>query len=252
MPSTKFSLGGRGSAAVPRRAEPLLYGGALALLIATATVVSLSSLSRSPAPPRFQPHHRHPPGPGRPRPPAARKRQTAWRFLRLALYASLLAALLALAVALGAAALPRLLGYRALVVSGGSMGEALPNGSLAVARWLPAEEVRVGDVILVQTSDAAGPARPKLHRVVSLQPDGSRLLVRTRGDANHASDPGSYVLPHRVLTPAYTLPYLGYLAGFAGTPLGWALLVLLPGAIVCALTLRDIWAPERAPAQAAP
>jgi signal peptidase len=154
-------------------------------------------------------------------------------------------ALLALAAVLGAAVLSRLVGYRTLVVQGGSMGHSIPTGSLVYARWIADEDVKLGDVILVQEESASGPARPKLHRVVSLETDGEQILVQTKGDMNETVDPKVYILPDRLLTPAWTLPYLGYLVSFVATPLGWMLMVALPATVVCLLTLRSIWAPAR-------
>lgn len=163
------------------------------------------------------------------------------------MYGAIVLALLALAVVLGAAALSRLFGYHTLVVQGGSMGHSIPTGSLVYARWIGAEDVELGDVILVQEDSASGPAHPKLHRVVSLEREGGQILVQTKGDVNETVDPKVYILPHRVLTPAWTLPYLGFLVGFVVTPLGWALLVALPSTAVCLSTLRGIWAPAREP-----
>ncbi len=170
---------------------------------------------------------------------------TAAGLIRRLLYGVLVLALLALAVALALAALPRLFGYGTLVVHGGSMSETAPNGSLVIARWIAAEDVELGDVILVQEETASGPARPKLHRVVSLERERGQVLVQTKGDLNETIDPKVYILPDRVLTPAYTLPYLGYLVRFVVTPLGWVILVALPATVVALLVLRGIWAPAR-------
>jgi len=155
---------------------------------------------------------------------------------------ALVLALVALAAVLSVAALSRLFGYHTLVVQGASMGQAIPIGSLVFTRWIAAEDVELGDVILVREERDDGPARSKLHRVVSLNKEGGQILVRTKGDANETVDPNLYILPHRVLTPAYTLPYLGYLVGSAATRLGWALLVALPVTVICIVTLRGIWA----------
>jgi len=173
-------------------------------------------------------------------------RKTAGSFLRRLLYGALLAALLVLAAALSAAAVPRLFGYGTVVVNGRSMGGSTPNGSLVVARWLAPEEVELGDVILFRVDGASGPMRPKLHRVVALKENGGQILVQTKGDANNAADPDLYILPDRVLTRAYALPYLGYLVGFVRTQLGWALLVALPATALGIVTLRGIWAGEHA------
>ena len=169
------------------------------------------------------------------------RRLAAAAILRRLLYAAFICALLALAAALAVAVVPRLFGYGTLVVHGGSMGERIPNGSLVFARWIPAEKVKVGDVILVREETAGDPARPKIHRVVWLEQNEGQVLVRTKGDTNETVDPHLYVLPSRVATPAHTVPDLGYVIGFVQTPLGWALAVMLPATLLCAATLRDIW-----------
>ena len=161
--------------------------------------------------------------------------------LRRLLYWVLLATLLALAAALAVAVVPRAFGYGTLAVQGGSMGEGIPNGSLVLARWTSAEDVAPGDVILVQQKSGGSSARPKIHRIVSLSEENGRVLARTKGDANATPDPDLYILPDRVLTPAATIPYLGYLVGAVGTPRGWLFLVAIPATVICALTLRDIW-----------
>ena len=171
----------------------------------------------------------------------------AGRVLRRLLYGGVIVVLTGLAAALSIAAAPRLFGYGVLVVSGGSMGESMPNGSLVIARWGAAEQVEVGDVILVREEGAGPQEWPKVHRVVSLEENGGQVLVRTKGDANGAVDPDVYVLPDRVLTPAYTLPYLGHLVGFAKTSVGWALLVALPASVLCIVILRRIWAGGKGP-----
>jgi len=172
----------------------------------------------------------------------------AWALLRRLLYGAFVAALVVLAAVLAAAVVPRLFGYGTLVVQGASMGDTIPIGSLAIARWTAAEDVELGDVILIQEERDDGEASPKLHRVVSLDEEGGRVLAQTKGDANQTIDPKLYILPDRVATPALTVPYLGYVAGFAMTPLGWVFLVALPAAVLGLLALRSIWADEETPA----
>ena len=175
------------------------------------------------------------------------RRLAAAAILRRLLYAAFICALLALATALAVAVVPRLFGYGTLVVHGGSMGERIPNGSLVFARWIPAEKVKVGDVILVREETAGDPARPKIHRVVWLEQNEGQVLVRTKGDTNETVDPRLHVLPSHLATPARTVPYLGYAIGFVQTPLGWVLLVLLPATLLSILTLRSVWAAATPP-----
>jgi signal peptidase len=148
------------------------------------------------------------------------------------------------ALALAAAILPRALGYSSIVVTGGSMGSAIPVGSLVLARAIPSDRVRVGEIIVVREETESGPATPKIHRVTWLGRDGNRILARTKGDANQTDDPGAYVLPDSVLTPIRTVRYLGYLVAFVKTPFGWMLLLALPAVYLCMVVLRSIWAPD--------
>jgi signal peptidase I len=140
-------------------------------------------------------------------------------------------------LALVAMVVLRALGYSPLVVRSDSMGDAFPAGSLAVARPVRAAQVDIGDVVLVERDRGA----PILHRVVSRREGGGRLAVETKGDANRSADPVRYVLPDRVPVAAYRVPGLGYLVAFITTPAGWALLVVLPAALLAAGTLVQIW-----------
>ena len=168
----------------------------------------------------------------------------AWMLLRRSLYTACLLGLLVIAAALSTAAVPRVLGFSTLVVNGGSMAESADNGSLIIARWKAAEEVRVGDVIVLQESTDNGLAQPRLHRIVSLDQEGDNTLATTRGDANTTPDSGIIVLPDRVQTPAYTLPHVGYVVGFVKTPIGWAVLAALPALVAALFIVRSIWAGE--------
>jgi signal peptidase I len=170
------------------------------------------------------------------------KAQAIFVLLRRLLYGVFVVALGVLLGALSLVAVPRLLGYGTLIVQGGSMGESIPIGSLVFTQSLPAENVQLGDVILVREQTQSGGAVPKLHRVISLERRDGQVVVWTKGDANDTPDPLPYVLPGEVLTPAYHLQYLGYFVGFIATPIGWLILVVFPGMVLCITTLRGIWA----------
>jgi signal peptidase len=164
--------------------------------------------------------------------------------VRRLLYGVFVVALAVLLGALSLVAAPRLLGYGTLIVQGGSMGESIPIGSLVFTQSIPSENVQPGDVILVREPNESGEAQPKLHRVISLERHNRQVVVWTKGDANGTPDPLPYVLPDQVLTPAYDVQYLGYLAGFIATPIGWLILVVLPGMALCVSTLRGVWTSE--------
>lgn len=154
--------------------------------------------------------------------------------------AAVMVCLVALTAAVGG-----LLGWRPVVVLTGSMGEAVPTGSLALAA--PTDHVRVGDVVVMRAE-----GRPTItHRVVGLAAgvDG-RAEATTRGDANPDVDPTTYAVGDRELTVRRVVPGLGRaLVALRSPALGGALvavlvLVFLGGA------LRRIWG--RAPVAPAP
>jgi len=146
-------------------------------------------------------------------------------------------------VVLSLVVVPSLLGYPALTVQGGSMGDSLPDGSLAITRWVAADEVETGDVIVIKHANATA----VIHRVVTIEEQDGGFVVETKGDSNRTADPGYSVLNDRVAVHAYTIPYVGYAADFLRTPLGWTLFVLIPIGVLCFRTLRDIWSPEGRP-----
>jgi signal peptidase I len=110
------------------------------------------------------------------------------------------AALLALAALMLA---PPLLGYQRYVIEGGSMGSALPRGSIAFEEVVPTGEIRRGDVI---TYRPPGASRLVTHRITHAGP-----VFRTKGDANTTPDPWTFTLPQgRQARVAFHLPLAGY------------------------------------------
>jgi signal peptidase len=125
----------------------------------------------------------------------------------------LLSALLLLMLGLGALMLaPALLGYQRYVITGGSMGGALPRGSIAYEEVVAATRVRLGDVI---TYRSPGAHRLVTHRVAWIGHDrrGQRIY-RTRGDANPAADPWTFRLgAAKQARLAFHVPLAGYALG---------------------------------------
>lgn len=143
-------------------------------------------------------------------------------------------------------------GYRAIIVRGGSMGETLPNGSLAIAVWRDAGEIRAGDVIVVrEASEDGSSASPVIHRVTEVEVTGDAIQVHTRGDANKTEDPQVYTLPDRVMVATHNVRYLGFVLGWVASPLGWLILVFLPITGLAASGVYRLWRP-RGPPEGAP
>lgn len=68
-----------------------------------------------------------------------------------------------------------------------SMAPTLNAGDLAITRPVPADEIQLGDAVVLPRPDA--PGERYVHRVVELTrgPDGP--VVRTKGDNNPTADP---------------------------------------------------------------
>ena len=126
-------------------------------------------------------------------------------------------------------------GIRALTVESGSMGSALPVGSLAVTRPVPAAVLSPGDVVSI-----SGPEGERVtHRVLSVDrphagsPSVSLVL---KGDANTVPDPDpvSVQSADRLVV---TVPHAGFVADAMTS--GPALIVL--GSTALILLLRRRW-----------
>ncbi|WP_461472760.1 S24/S26 family peptidase [Microbacterium sp. HJ5] len=134
---------------------------------------------------------------------------------------------------------------RIILFSTGSMSPAIPAGSAAIVRSIPAADVRPGDVITVER-----PGRlPITHRATSVEPveDAGPDLRRItmRGDANAVEDPFPYDVT-TVRLVVLSVPGIAPAIATLGEP--WVL-----GGLTVAATLLVLWVfwPRRHEARAA-
>ena len=162
----------------------------------------------------------------------------------------LIAGVAVVGVLMATALAARPLGYRTIVVHGPSMGKSVPTGSLVVGRLVGPGSVHVGDIIVVHESVDGAPTTPKIHRVTSIFVADGQTLVTTKGDANSAADPVPYVLPSHTLRIVTTVPLVGRLVRFVGSPVGWLLFIVVPAISLSATYLRRVWRKDPVPATA--
>ncbi len=156
----------------------------------------------------------------------------AWWMVTLA---GLIAALaLVLAVALGI--VPMFFGFRTFVVVSGSMEPTIATGSIAMARSVPSQNLRIGDVIAFSPSSEA--SLPIIHRIVKIEERHGVRYFTTRGDANSAPD-ASLALPSTSLLVVSAIPWVGYAVYYAAQPAGTIVLVWTPLVLLAALWLKD-------------
>ncbi|GAA2001090.1 hypothetical protein GCM10009818_09900 [Nakamurella flavida] len=121
-----------------------------------------------------------------------------------------------------------------IVFKTGSMTPAIPAGSVALVREVPASDLAIGDVVTVSR---AGVSLPVTHRIVQIDPaaDGSAAgrVLTLRGDANPGPDPVTYPVTtvRRVIASA---PELGHVVQFLAKP--WVL-----GAMTIFITALVTW-----------
>jgi signal peptidase len=132
---------------------------------------------------------------------------------------------------------PSIAGYQMFVVVSGSMSPSFDTGSLVFARSMDPMAIEAGDIITFK--GASNNSMLTTHRVVHVNTEGG-LNFTTRGDANNVNDPNP-VPADRVVGKVHgSVPYLGYVLGFAQTRQGLILLIFIPGLLVIVYELRNI------------
>jgi signal peptidase len=134
--------------------------------------------------------------------------------------------------------LPRLMGWQAQVVLSGSMEPAMPTGSVAFVQPIEPEQLDVGDIISFYHPEET--SRVVTHRLTEIVRQDGNLVFQTRGDANDAADPWLVPAADVIGTARFSVPYTGYVTQRLRSPLGFALLVGIPAAVIVLGELRNI------------
>jgi len=126
-------------------------------------------------------------------------------------------------------------GYYSSVILSGSMEPTIPVGSIVVTQKIDVDNVKAGDIIVFQRSKSK-----TLHRVIDKIVENDSYYFKTKGDANEDPDPW-IVQPEQVQgSLLLTIPYYGYLLYFAGTPIGFILMVIIPAILLITNEIRKI------------
>ncbi len=156
------------------------------------------------------------------------------------------AAVLTVATALALAiALPLAFGARPYTVLTGSMEPAISAGDVVVDERISPLSAAVGDVVTFR--DPEDQNRQITHRVVRIRHAGEHLWFVTRGDANNTVERWRIAADGSLGRVLYTVPLVGYAAVLTKTPLGLALLVIVPVLLLALDELLRIWRPQKEP-----
>ncbi len=119
------------------------------------------------------------------------------------------------------------------VVSSGSMVPKLQVFDVLIVQGHdPFETVEVGDVIVFNRP--SGHDRVIVHRVVSII-DDNPLTIRTKGDANPASIPGTdfpITEEEYIGKVAHVIPQVGYITRILAPPINYIIIVIIIGIMV--------------------
>lgn len=116
-------------------------------------------------------------------------------------------------------------------VISGSMSPAINMGDVVVIGKANVSELKIGDVITFGEGKTF-----TTHRVINITPEG----FVTKGDANKAPDMGIAKRQDVLGKVIFTIPGLGYLGTFVRTPIGFAIFILIPGALIIISEMRKI------------
>lgn len=119
------------------------------------------------------------------------------------------------------------------VVSSGSMIPVLEvYDVLIVNGHVPFEDIKIGDVIVFNRP--SGHDRVIVHRVTSILNDDPKT-IRTRGDANPGSIPGTdfpITKEEYIGKVAYVVPQIGYVTQILRPPINYIIIVIVIGVMV--------------------
>jgi len=125
-------------------------------------------------------------------------------------------------------------GWNTVRLATGSMSPGLPTDSLLLTHTVPAGEVSIGDVVMVQREGAL----PVTHRVIGVEASalgGQNRLITLKGDANAAPDTRPYEVSAVGLVVA-GVPWGGQVVTVLRSPWVLGLVTLVAsGAVVWAL-----------------
>ncbi len=129
-------------------------------------------------------------------------------------------------------------GYRPVIITTGSMGDAAPAGALVIAEPRSGTDIEVGDIVVMRRPNAS----PVTHRVIEIEASGTSRFAVTQGDANQAPDAAPYPLGDRdELRARWIVPGWGGRLQSVFQPGVMFLVLAMAVGWITGSTLRHIW-----------
>ncbi len=121
--------------------------------------------------------------------------------------------------------------YDIRLVRSESMKPAINMGDMIITGPMGGE-VQEGTIVTYQRGEEL-----ITHRVLSVEDE----TLITKGDATEDPDPWPVTISDVQGVYLFKIPYIGYLADFVRTRLGWFLVIILPAAALVAFLIWDIF-----------
>src|SRR3989344_5983965 len=118
--------------------------------------------------------------------------------------------------------------YQIKIVKSGSMEPDIKVGSIVIIK--PSASYTVGDVVTFGKDTKTD--IPTTHRIVSSRAQEGVILFTTKGDANEDNDTNEIKQNDVHGKVLFDVPFFGYIIDLARKPIGFAVLIILPAAIV--------------------
>ena len=123
--------------------------------------------------------------------------------------------------------------FGAYIIISESMIPRINVNDAVITMRVTEKNIKVNDIITFLSKDIETQGTPITHRVVGIVYEDpntkSKVLgYRTKGDHNNTPD-FALIAPNEVLGKVYLqLPYIGYIQAFLTTPVGWAVVIVIP------------------------
>ena len=132
------------------------------------------------------------------------------------------------AVLLVVSVLPITGNYKVLTVLSGSMAPEIKMGSVVIVK--PVQDYKINDIITFGPFSKIKPATT--HRIHDIKVVDGQPIYITKGDANNAPDTREIQKKDVLGKVLFDVPYVGFAVDVARKPFGFALIIVVPAALI--------------------
>lgn len=152
------------------------------------------------------------------------------------IYSVLITFIVLIAILLIISVLPITGNYKLMIVQSGSMEPAIKMGGIVMVK--PADDYKIGDVI--SFGEVTRTKSPTTHRIYDIRVADGKPYYITKGDANEEPDQKEISKGEIIGKVLFSIPYVGYAVDFVKKPIGFALIILVPAAVIIGDEIKNI------------